>query len=156
VWLWIGLIAVLCVVPYFLLHGNAVLVAGYEAGIGTVPLLFIYVLVSALTPIYVWRHDRANFSILSHVVPGFAGVAVVGYGVYEFVLPNQPSPANTFWIYILAIFVLAAAAAAVAVRLRGPAVSRLGQVAQDEPEAPAPSPLPSPFSDMSATETGQA
>jgi hypothetical protein len=48
--------------------------------------------------------------------------------VYEFVLPDQPSPANTFWAYILALVLLAAIAAAVATRLRGPALARLGQV----------------------------
>ena len=133
VMLWLADVAALCVVPYFLLHGNAVTVAAYEAGIGTVPLLLVYVLTSAVTPIYIWRHDRASFSVLAHVLPSLAGVAVVGYGVYEFVLPNQPSPANTFWAYILALFVIAAIAAVFAVRLRGAAVARLGRVESDEP-----------------------
>jgi amino acid transporter len=155
VWLWITLIAVLCVVPYFMLHGNAVLVAGYEAGIGTVPLLFVYVMISALTPFYVWKHDRAHFSVLGHVLPAVAGVAVVGYGVYEFVLPSQPSPANTFWIYILAIFALAVVAAAVAVRLRGPAVARLGHVVVDDAESPAAPPIAAPLA-VVAGERGQA
>jgi amino acid transporter len=138
VWLWLGIVAALCVVPYFLLHGNAVTVAAYEAGIGTVPLMLVYVLTSAVTPIYIRRHDRATFSVLAHVLPSVTGVAVVGYGVYEFVLPNQPSPANTFWAYILALFVIAAVAAAIAVRLRGDAVARLGRVAADA-ETSAPS-----------------
>src|SRR5690348_14647324 len=112
------IVAALCVVPYFLLHGNAVSIAAYEAGIGTVPLLLVYVLASAVTPIYIWRHDRASFSIIAHALPGVAGVTVVGYGVYEFVLPSQPPPANTFWAYILTLAVLAAIAAVAAVRLR--------------------------------------
>ena len=136
--LWVTIIAALCVIPYFLLHGNAVTIAAYEAGIGTVPLLMVYVLASAITPVYIWRHDRATFKITAHVLPSLAAVAVVGYGVYEFVLPSQPSPANTFWAYILALVVAAGIAAAVAVRLRGPAIARLGHVyAGDEP-APAP------------------
>ncbi len=126
--LWMTIIAALCVIPYFMLRGNAVTVAAYEAGIGTVPLLMVYVLISAVTPVYTWRHDRATFRITAHVLPSLAGVLVVGYGVYEFVLPNQPSPANTFWAYILALVLLAAIAAAVALRLRGPALARLGQV----------------------------
>jgi amino acid transporter len=126
--LWMTVIAALCVIPYFMLHGNAVTVAAYEAGVGTVPLLMVYVLISAVTPVYIWRHDRASFRITAHVLPSLAGVLVVGYGVYEFVLPNQPSPANTFWAYILALVVLAAIAATVAMRLRGPALARLGQV----------------------------
>lgn len=136
--LWVTVVAVLCVVPYFLLHGNAVTIAAYEAGIGTVPLLLVYVLISAITPVYIWRHDRASFRIVSHVLPGIGGVAVVGYGVYEFVLPSQPPPANTFWAYILALVVAAVVATAVAVRVRGPAIARLGHVHADEEDQPAP------------------
>lgn len=138
VWLWLAVVAVLCVVPYFLLHGNAVEVAAYEAGIGTVPLLVVYVVTSLLTPVYIWRHDRASFSVLAHVLPGIAGAAVVGYGVYEFVLPNQPSPANTFWIYILALLVVAAVAAVAAVRFRGAQLDRLGHVEPEPAGEPAP------------------
>ena len=105
--------------------------------LGAIGMLMVYVFASAITPVYIWRHDRATFSITAHVLPALAGVAVVGYGVYEFVLPSQPSPANTFWAYILALVVLAAIAAAVAVRLRGPAIARLGHVYTGEP-APAP------------------
>jgi amino acid transporter len=136
--LWVTVIAALCVIPYFLLHGNAVTIAAYEAGIGTVPLLMVYLLASAITPVYIWRHDRANFKITAHLLPALAGVAVVGYGVYEFVLPGQPPPANTFWAYILAIVVLAAIAATAAVRLRGPAIARLGHVYSGEENTPAP------------------
>ena len=126
--LWMTVIGALCVIPYFMLHGNAVTVAAYEAGIGTVPLLMVYVLISVVTPVYIWRHDRASFRVTAHVLPALAGAGVVGYGVYEFVLPDQPSPANTFWGYIAALVVLAAIAAAVATRRRGPALDRLGQV----------------------------
>jgi len=136
--LWVTVIAALCVIPYFLLHGNAVTIAAYEAGIGTVPLLMVYVLASAVTPIYIWRHDRASFRITTHVLPSLAGVAVVGYGVYEFVLPSQPSPANTFWAYILALVVAAGIAAAVVMRLRGPAIARLGHVYTEYEPVPAP------------------
>jgi hypothetical protein len=75
--------------------------------------------------------------LISHWLVIVAGVAVVGYGVYEFALPSQPPPANTFWAYILALAVLAAIAAAAAVRLRGPAIARLGHVytGQDSPPA---------------------
>jgi len=98
----------------------------------------VYILASAITPIYIWRHDRATFKITAHLLPGLAGVAVVGYGVYEFVLPSQPPPASTFWAYILALVVLAAIAATAAVRLRGPAIGRLGHVytGHETPAAP--------------------
>src|SRR6266851_5387200 len=66
-------IGALCVIPYFMLHGNAVTVAAYEAGIGTVPLLMVYVLISVVTAAYIWRHDRASFRVTAHVLPALAG-----------------------------------------------------------------------------------
>ncbi len=136
--LWTALVAALCIVPYFLLNGNAVLVAAYEAGIGTVPLLFIYLLVSILTPIYIGRRDRTGFRIPAHVLPAVVAVGVIGYGVYEFVQPNQPEPANRFWVFILAIAVLAALGAITVVRRRGDAIDRLGRTAPAYEEDLAP------------------
>jgi hypothetical protein len=120
------------VVPYFLLHGNAVEIAAYEAGIGTVPLLLVYLGVSVLTPFLVWRRDRASFRVVSHVLPPLGATLVLGYGIVEFVLPAQPPPANTFWVWILAIIVLAAAASAVAVRRGGSRLDALGHLPEDE------------------------
>jgi amino acid transporter len=129
--LWMVVAAVLCVVPYFLLNGNAVEIAAYEAGIGTVPLLFVYVMISAVAPFYVWRHDRESFRFMGHVVPSVLAVGVVGYGVYEFVLPSQQPPANTFWAYILGIFVLAIVTTIGVLRYRRSAIARLGHVTDD-------------------------
>jgi hypothetical protein len=118
---------VLVVVPYFLLNGNAVTIAAYEAGIGTVPLLLIYLFSSLLAPCYVYRRDRASFSLVRHVVPAVAALAVVGYGTYQFVQPDQPPPANQFWIFVVAMLVVAGSAAAAVVRARGPALDLLGR-----------------------------
>jgi amino acid transporter len=126
VWLWTAIVTALVVVPYFLLDGNAVTIAAYEAGIGTVPLLLIYLLCSVVMPCYVYRRDRASFSVLRHVVPAVAAIAVVGYGTYQFVQPDQPPPANRFWLYLLAIVVVAAVAAGLVVRARGAVLDRLG------------------------------
>ncbi len=131
-------IAALCVIPSFLLRGNAVTIAAYEAGIGTVPLLMVYVLASAITPVYIWRHDQASFSITAHVLPGLAGVAVVGYSVYEFVLPSQPPPANMFWGLHPRPGRAGRDRGRAAVRLRGPAIARLGHVYAADEHPPAP------------------
>ncbi|PKW00031.1 APA family basic amino acid/polyamine antiporter [Amycolatopsis echigonensis] len=137
VWLWTAAVTALIVVPYFLADGNAVTVSAYEAGIGTVPLLLVYLLTSLYTPFYVRKHDRGEFSVVKHVLPAVLAVALVGYGVYEFVLPAQPPPANRFWIYIGLIFVAAIAFAAVAVRRGGRRLDVLAATAPDENPAPA-------------------
>jgi amino acid transporter len=135
VWLWTVIVTALVVVPYFLLDGNAVTIAAYEAGIGTVPLLLIYLFGSALAPCYVYRRDRASFSPVKHVAPAVAAIAVVGYGTYQFVQPDQPPPANSFWIFVLAMLVVAAVASVAVVRTRGPLLDLLGRSTHDPAEA---------------------
>jgi len=131
-WLFTAAVTALIVVPYLLLNGNAVEIAAYEAGIGTVPLLLVYLGISALAPFLVWRRDRSSFRVLSHVLPPAVAVLVLGYGIVEFVLPDQPAPADTFWVYIAAIVVLAAVATAVVVRRGGARLDALGHLPEDE------------------------
>jgi amino acid transporter len=131
-WLWTAAVTACIVVPYVLLHGNAVQISAYEAGIGTVPLLLVYLGISVLTPFLVWRRDRASFRVVSHVFPPLAALVILGYGIIEFVLPDQPPPANRFWIWILAILLVAAIATAAAVRRGGSRLDALGHLPDDD------------------------
>ena len=67
---------------------------------------------------------RAAFSPLKHVIIPLVGSAVVVYGIYEFVQPSQPPPANVFWAWILAIVVVAAIATAIVYVRRPDALNR--------------------------------
>ncbi|HEX7390624.1 MAG TPA: APC family permease, partial [Acidiphilium sp.] len=126
IWFLNLVIAFFVVASYFVFKGNAVTGTAYLAGIGSVPLIVAYLLVSLLCPVYVWRRDRARFSFLRHVLPSVIGVLSVGEAIYVSVQPNQPPPANMFWIYILAILAIAVVATVFVVTTRGEAVDRLG------------------------------
>jgi hypothetical protein len=52
------------------------------------------------------------------------GSAVLVYGVYEFVQPSQPTPANVFWAWILGIVLVAAVATAIVYMRRPGALQR--------------------------------
>ena len=67
--LWMTVIGALCVIPYFMLHGNAVTVAAYEAGIGTVPLLMVYVLISVVTPVRSRPTARSAWASMTWLSP---------------------------------------------------------------------------------------
>lgn len=58
------------------------------------------------------------------------------YGIYQFVQPSQPPPANVYWAWILGIVMLSAVATAV-VYLRRPADLKLAGTVGPEfvPEA---------------------
>ena len=109
-----------------ILH-NAVSIATYEAGISTVPLLVVYGATCVLLPFFVWRVDRARFSLLRHVLYPLIGVAVAGYGIWESVNPGQPAPANHYWIFVLAYLVVAAVGARYALRKAGPRAETLSR-----------------------------
>ncbi len=114
-----GLLVILVVVPYFALHGNAVAIFSDEAGIGTVPILIVYLLANISLPFYVLATNRSAFRPVRHALVPLIGTAVLVYGVYEFVQPSQPPPGNVFWAWILGIVLVAAVATAI-VYLRRP------------------------------------
>ena len=122
--IYVGLVVALVVIPFATMHGNAVSIFSDEAGIGTVPLLIVYLLANVALPLYVLTTGRAGFSIVKHVLVPLAGSAVLVYGIYEFVQPDQPAPANLYWAWILGIVVISALATAF-VYLRRPANLRL-------------------------------
>lgn len=122
--LYVSLVVALVVIPFATMHGDAVAIFSDEAGIGTVPVLIAYLFANAALPLHVLTTDRARFSILKHVLIPLAGSAVLIYGIYEFVQPDQPAPANLYWAWILGIVVLSALAT-VLVYLRRPENLRL-------------------------------
>jgi amino acid transporter len=97
---------------------NASSIAGDEAGISTVPLLMIYVATCLLLPVFVWKVDRASFSVTRHALLPLAGAAVAGYGIWESIKPGQGFPADRYWIFVLLYVVLAVAGAAIGMRRR--------------------------------------
>jgi hypothetical protein len=90
-----------------------------------VPLLIIYGATCVLLPFFVWRADRATFSVLRHVLYPLVGIGVVGYGVWESVNPGQAPPADHYWIYVLAYLAVAAAGGLYALRANGPKAGAL-------------------------------
>jgi amino acid transporter len=123
-----GLLVLLAVIPYATMHGNAIAIFSDEAGIGTVPILVVYMLANIALPIYVFATNRSAFRLVKHVLVPLIGSAVLVYGVYEFVQPSQPPPANWYWAWILGIAVIAVVATVI-VRIRKPdALERAGTV----------------------------
>src|SRR5215469_3123680 len=137
-----GLLVLLVVIPYFAMHGNAVGIFSDEAGIGTVPILIVYLIANIALPIYVLATNRASFSWVKHVLIPLIGSAVLVYGVYEFVQPNQPAPANVFWAWILAIVAISAVATGIVYTRRPEALKRAStegpEFVLDEPDTIAP------------------
>jgi len=126
-----GLLAVLVVVPYFAMHRNAVAIFSDEAGIGPVPILVVYLIVSIALPVWGLATNRPAFRPVKHVLVPLIGSAVLVYGAYQFVQPSQPPPTNVFWAWMLAIVLVAVAATAI-VYVRRPAALQRAATAGPE------------------------
>jgi amino acid transporter len=129
--IYVGLTVLLVIVPYFTLKGNAVEIFTSEAGIGTVPILLVYLIATIALPIYKLRAQRATFNPVTNLIVPIIGAAVLAYGIYEFVQPNQPSPGNIFWIYILALLVFSVLATIIMMNRNPAAVERVGSITAD-------------------------
>jgi amino acid transporter len=111
---------------------NATDVFTYEATIGTVPVVLIYLLANIALPLYYWKYQRAAFNWFKHIVVPFIGVAVLALPIWGFFAPGQPVPYNYFgWIF-LGLLVVSAAWGAYVFLKRPDAVKRLGTMVADE------------------------
>jgi amino acid transporter len=83
---------------------------------GTIVILAVYLLTNLSLPVFMWRHHRATFSPIRHIVVPTVGSAVLIVPFIELCAPGQPSPYNVFPYLALALVVLAAAIAWAVVR----------------------------------------
>jgi amino acid transporter len=120
----------LIVLPGIWLSANDVFT--YEATIGTVPVVLIYLLANVALPLYFWKFQRSEFHWFKHIIVPLIGVAVLALPIWGFFAPGQPTPYNYFgWIFV-GLLVLSAAWGAYVSLKRKEAVKRLGTMVADE------------------------
>ncbi|MHB8491970.1 MAG: amino acid permease, partial [Solirubrobacteraceae bacterium] len=83
---------------------------------GTIVILFVYLLTALSLPIFMWRRHRQSLSVLRHVAVPLLGALVLVVPFVELCKPGQPSPYSVFPYLALAIVALAAVIAVVVVR----------------------------------------
>jgi amino acid transporter len=83
---------------------------------GTIVILFVYLLTTLSLPVFMWRRHRTSFSPVRHVVIPALGAATLIVPFVELLKPGQPSPYGEFPYVALAAVVLAVVVAWVTVR----------------------------------------
>jgi amino acid transporter len=73
---------------------------------GTIVILVVYLLTNLSLPVFMWRHHRATFSAIRHVVLPTVGSAVLTVPLIELCAPGQPTPYNAFPFIALGLLVL--------------------------------------------------
>ncbi|MEV0600411.1 APC family permease [Streptomyces sp. NPDC050315] len=106
--LWLALIAACTALPALVLGAAPTTTSAWEAGMGTVPLLLNLLLALIGLPLFLHRTEPGGLRPLRHLPVPLIGIAVIGWGVYGNVQPDQPAPGNTYWICTAVILALAA------------------------------------------------
>jgi amino acid transporter len=83
---------------------------------GTILVLFVYVLTALSLPVFMWRHHRDSFSILRYVAMPTLGALALAIPFAELFQPGQPAPYSTFPYLSLALLILAVPIAGYVVR----------------------------------------
>ena len=83
---------------------------------GTIVILFVYLLTALALPIFMWRRHRQTFSALRHVVVPVLGALTLIIPFVELFKPGQPSPYSAFPYIALAIVAVASVIAFVVVQ----------------------------------------
>jgi amino acid transporter len=83
---------------------------------GTIVILFVYLLTTLALPIFMWRRHRKSFSPVRHVAVPVVGALTLIVPFVELCQPGQPSPYGEFPYLALAIVAAAAVIAYVTVR----------------------------------------
>lgn len=98
---------------------------------GTIVILFVYLLTTLALPVFMWRRHRQSFSALRHLgIPTLGATALIVPFV-ELFKPGQPAPYHQFPYLALAIAALATVAAFVTVHRHPSAGSSEGRALPD-------------------------
>ncbi|HYB22960.1 MAG TPA: APC family permease, partial [Solirubrobacteraceae bacterium] len=84
--------------------------------VGTILLLFVYVLTAVSLPVFMWRRHRNSFSIIRHVAVPTLGTLALVIPFIELFHPGQPVPYSIFPYLSLAILIVAGLLARYVVR----------------------------------------
>jgi amino acid transporter len=83
---------------------------------GTIVILFVYLLTTIALPVFMWRHHRGSFSALRHVAVPVLGALALIVPFIELCKPGQPAPYSVFPYLALVIAAAAIVIAGLTVR----------------------------------------
>jgi amino acid transporter len=84
--------------------------------LGTILILFVYVLTAVSLPVFMWRRHRRSFSVLRYVAMPALGALALVIPFVELFEPGQPVPYSVFPYLSVAILLASLAASVVVVR----------------------------------------
>jgi amino acid transporter len=132
--IWIFLIiSVALILGFGLLGGVAPLdYFGFAGTLGTIPIIFTYMLTNLALPVYVIRYHRSDLDILRHILLPIAGTLVMLFPLWGLIQPGQPRPFNVFPWIALGVLALSAIYGILIARLSPGLAGRIGAYVADQ------------------------
>jgi amino acid transporter len=105
--IWVYISSALLIALAFGWTLDPVITFGYTATLGTIPVIFVYMIANVALPVYVLRHHRAAFHPIRHAALPMIAVLITLLPIWGLVQPGQPYPFNIFPALTLALLILA-------------------------------------------------
>jgi amino acid transporter len=104
---------------------------GDIATLGAISVTLVYLVSHIALPFYYWRHYRAEFSFVRHLLLPIIGVLTIGFPLWGLVQPNQSMPFNLFPWISLGIVIVALIYAFILTRRDPTLAERVGSIIAD-------------------------
>jgi len=131
-WTYIVLALVIVLVFGTLYAIDPVTLFGDTATLGTIPVVVTYLLTNLALPVYMYRHHRADFSALRHLIIPILGTVFMLFPLWGLVQPGQPYPFNIYPYLSLGLLVIALIYGAILAKRDPDLVQRIGSYVADE------------------------
>jgi len=105
---------------------------GFAGTLGTIPIIFTYMLTNLALPVYIIRHHRSELDVFRHILLPVAGTLVMLFPLWGLVQPGQPWPYNVFPWAAFGVFVLSVVYGLVIARMSPGLASRIGAYVADQ------------------------
>ncbi len=105
---------------------------GDTGTLGTIPVIVTYLLTNLALPVYMWRHHRAEFSPLRHLIIPLLGTVFMLFPLWGLVQPGQPYPFNIYPYLALGLLVLSLIYGFILAKRDPDLVQRIGSYVADE------------------------
>jgi amino acid transporter len=104
---------------------------GEIATLGTILIALTYLVANLALPVYYHRHERAKFSLITHLLLPLLGAAAIGYPLYDLIKPGQPAPFDRYPLIAAGVLLAALIWGAIAYARDRTLGERVGSIVAD-------------------------
>lgn len=130
--MWTYILVAFAIVILFGWKTDPVTLFGETGSLGTIPVIVTYLVTNLALPVYMFRHHRADFSAVKHLIIPVVGTILMLFPLWGLVQPGQPVPYNIFPWLALGLLVISLIYGTILANRNPDLVQRIGSYVADE------------------------